>query len=129
MRQILMECFHFSEQRFPRICLNKVPIISVHYFSLSITDYRRISFQRFTHFYHSRIQQFETGATILFMYDFSRRRPVFMLSLWWFFIIIYWPTWMFCTLQTPRWLFGINLYLLLYKVLFKSGPVWNATLP
>ena len=29
-----MECFHFSEQRFPRISLNKVPIVSVQHFSL-----------------------------------------------------------------------------------------------
>ena len=26
-----MQCFHFSEQRFPRISLNKVPIISVQH--------------------------------------------------------------------------------------------------
>ena len=40
-----MECFHFSEQRFPRISLNKVPIISVQHFLLLILDYRHISFQ------------------------------------------------------------------------------------
>ena len=45
-----MECFHFSEQRFPRISLNKVPIISVQHFLLSILDYRHINFQRFPHF-------------------------------------------------------------------------------
>ena len=27
-----MECFHFSEQRFPRICFNKAPIASVQHF-------------------------------------------------------------------------------------------------
>ena len=45
-----MEYFHFSEQRFPRICLNKVPIISVQHFILSISDYHHINFQRFPHF-------------------------------------------------------------------------------
>ena len=30
-----MKCFHFSEQRFPCICLNKVPIVSVQHFILS----------------------------------------------------------------------------------------------
>ena len=49
-RQISMECFHFSEQRFPRISLNKVPIISVQHFLLSILDYRHINFQWFPHF-------------------------------------------------------------------------------
>ena len=39
-----MECFHFSEQRFPRISLNKVPIISVQHFLLSILYYRHINF-------------------------------------------------------------------------------------
>ena len=37
--QISMECFHFSEQRFPCICLNKVPIASVQHFILAIPDY------------------------------------------------------------------------------------------
>ena len=49
-RQISIECFHFFEQRFPRICLNKVPIVSVQHFVLSIPDYRHINFQRFPHF-------------------------------------------------------------------------------
>ena len=33
--RISMKCFHFSEQRFPCICLNKVPIVSVQHFILS----------------------------------------------------------------------------------------------
>ena len=45
-----MEYFDFSEQRFPRICLNKVPIVSVQHIFLSITDYRHINFKRFPHF-------------------------------------------------------------------------------
>ena len=35
-RQISTECFHFSEQKFPRICLNEVPLVSVQHFLLSI---------------------------------------------------------------------------------------------
>ena len=47
--QILMKCFHFSEQRFPRIFLNKVPIVFIQHFILRILDYCHISFQRFPH--------------------------------------------------------------------------------
>ena len=49
-RHISMECFHFFEQRFPHICLNKVPIASVQHFILSILAYRHINFQQFPHF-------------------------------------------------------------------------------
>ena len=46
-RQISMECFPFFEQRFPRICLNKVPSVSVEHFISSIPDYRHINSQQF----------------------------------------------------------------------------------
>ena len=42
--------FIFFEQRFPRICINKVLIFSVQHFILSIHDYRHIVFQWFPHF-------------------------------------------------------------------------------
>ena len=45
-----LSVFHFSEQRFPRICLNNVPIISVQHFLLSILDYRHINSPGFPHF-------------------------------------------------------------------------------
>ena len=40
-----MEYFHFFEQRFPRICLDKVLIVSVQHFILFIPNYRHINFQ------------------------------------------------------------------------------------
>ena len=49
-RQISMECFHFPEQLFQRICQNKAPTVSVQHFLLSILDYRHIKFQRLPHF-------------------------------------------------------------------------------
>ena len=49
-RQISMVCFHFSEQKFPRIFLKKVSIVSVQHFILSIPDYHHINFQWFPHF-------------------------------------------------------------------------------
>ena len=49
-RQISMECFHFSEQRFPCIGINKVPIVSVQHFTLPISDYRHLNFQLFPRF-------------------------------------------------------------------------------
>ena len=43
-----MNCFYFSEQRFPHICL-RVPIATVQHFILPIPDYRHFNFQRFRH--------------------------------------------------------------------------------
>ena len=48
--QISMKRFHFFEQRFLRICLNKASIISVQHFILPIPDYHHISSKGFLNF-------------------------------------------------------------------------------
>ena len=48
-RQISVYCFHFFEERFPRIFPNKVSIVSIQHFILSILDYRHINFKWFPH--------------------------------------------------------------------------------
>ena len=43
------QCSVFIFLRFPRICPNKVPFVSVQHFVLSILDYRHMNFQWFPH--------------------------------------------------------------------------------
>ena len=111
-RQISMKCFHFFEQKFPRICLIKVLIVSVQHLILSIPDYRPISFQWFPHFpiiisvFHGESFWVEMALTFLCVFSCPRGWPVtfdaFLLVLYWStneflfcFTIIYWPAWTF----------------------------------
>ena len=110
--QISMECFHFSERRFPRICLNKVPIISVQHFIL-FTPAWLIIFQGFPHLsiivptYAESLgcnQSKWPWHSFSYLVDLENGQFSMMLS-WWdctdllmiffAFTIIYWPTWKF----------------------------------
>ena len=65
-----MECFHFFEQRFPCICLNKVPIAFVQHFIFSIPNYRYINF----------FELQTRGCETKFYFDLLTRRLKFYFS-------------------------------------------------
>ena len=85
LRQILMECFHFSEQRFPRICL-KVPVVSVQDFLLAISDHRHIIIPIF-HGESFGVSPVEMAMLFLCVFSCSREWPItfdaFLLVLYW----------------------------------------------
>ena len=111
-RQISIECLHFFKERFPRICLNKVLIVSAQHFISSIPDYRRINSKRFPHFSiivpilygeNFGVQPVEMAVAFFCVFGCSRGLPdtmdALLLVLFWstndflfFFTIIYWPT-------------------------------------
>ena len=123
--QISMECFHFFEQRFPRICLNKVPIVSIQQFILSIPDCHHINFQWFPQFptipsiptiyYHNTCfswKEFwgvtsQNGRDIPLCVQLLQRMTSY---LWCFFV----RAWTFCTLQVSY----LVLTLFLHKIFF-----------
>ena len=137
-----MECFHFSEQRFPRICLNKLPIVSVQHFILSLRDYAilisndSLTFQSQYLFFMERVLRCNLSKWPWHSFVYSvvpedDQLPL-MLSCWclidllmiFFFVSpLYTDPHEHFNLYIPGWLFRINLSLFLHKIFFKLGPV------
>ena len=139
--------FIFFDQRFPGICLNKVPIVFVLRFILFRPDYRRINFQRIPHFpviipiFHGEsfggVNSRNDRHILLCSVAPEDDQLPLMLSCWWsidLLIIFFFISWLYTdphehfNLYTPGELFGINLSLFSYKIFLKLGPVWNAIL-
>ena len=139
-----MECFHFSEQSFSRNCLNKVLIVSVQHFILSIPDYHHINFQRFPHF--SIIVPIYNGEKVLgvacssghgillcvwLLQRITSQLPfmvsccfsIDLLVILFFVSPLYTDPHEHFNSYTPGQLFGINLPLFLHQIFFKLGPV------
>ena len=121
--------FHFFEPKFPHICFKKVPIVSTQHFILSIPDYHHISFQWFSHF--------PILIPIFHGESFGLYQLHLILSCWCSIdlLMIFVFLSPLCTdpheyfnSQTPAWLLSINSSVLLHKISFKLGSVWNATL-
>ena len=132
--QISVNCFYFSEQRFPHICV-KVPIATVQHFILSIPDYRHFNFQRFRHsstivpifnresFRVWLVWSVETVLASLFVFGCSRRWTVTFDAL---LLVLCWSTIDFLfsftiialheyfISYTLGWQFGISLHLFFY---------------
>ena len=142
-----MECFCFSEQRFPRICLNKVLLVSVQHVILSLPDFHHISFQRFSHFsiiipiFHGGsfgVSPVKMAMAFLCVFGCSRGWPVVTFDVFFVGAILIYCFFFVSPLYTdphenfnsytPGSLLSINLSLFLHKVFFTLGPVWNATL-
>ena len=152
-----MECFHFSEQRFPHICLKKVPIVSVQDFILSVPDYHHINFQRFPHF--SITVPFFNGERVLgvacrsghdillcvWLLQMITNQLPLMLSCWFstdllmilFFVSpLYTGPYERFNSYTPGQLFGINLLVFLHQIFFNpilvgmggGGGLWSPPL-
>ena len=137
-----MECFYFSEQRFPRICLKKVTIVSTCTWPLPY-QFPIIPWL----FYHSTyfwLREFwgvtsQSGCGIPFLCLVAPEDDqlslmlsccclIDLLMIFFFVSLLYTDPLEHINLYTPGWVFCINLSLFLHKIFFKLWPTWNATL-
>lgn len=134
-----MQCFHFCEQRFLRIYVDKVTIASVQHLILSITDYRHIKFQQFPQFSiivhisnreKFEVKLFEMVVTFLCVFDYSKRcQLTLMLSCWCsidlmiFLFYQYILTKLNILIHILQGCYSVSIILFLHKTFFKLGPV------